>query len=210
MIQPGFPSGRIYAGNSPGGLKLVTFIPAAPWKALTPSDREYDLFLWAWRKQPFPAVDHRPFWTATLPLWPRQRGNRRISDYHAQWLVALRHRGYTDRQAAEWLDYPLDTLRSEKVLQRADQIELDLKRFNSNYLELPVVWAPDVDGPAPAEVGWPVCGIGWPSSSQIRRMRQCVDASRASGKTRRSNPTFATCQLHRQGCRPPEPSSGSN
>lgn len=69
--------------------------------------------------------EHRDFWEATLPLWPRNSGKRANSDTLA-WVVAwLRTRGHTDAAIASALGYPLDTLRRQRVLTVADEVRLD-------------------------------------------------------------------------------------
>jgi hypothetical protein len=146
MIRRNLPSGRIYAGNSPGALELVTFVSAAPWRQLLPEDEAHDLFLWVWKHQPLP--DHRSFWEAALKVWPRRRGQPRTSEFLAMWVSGLRRRGLADVEIAARLGYPLDNLRRMGVLRLAEDFDASSSTFDTNE-PLPMVWAPEVDGPAP-------------------------------------------------------------
>jgi hypothetical protein len=79
------------------------------------------LYAWIWQDR-WSDQAHRDFWTASLELWPRQRGQRQLKNSIGWGALLLRRAGLSDDEVAEALGYPLETLRRYRAFDRGDMV----------------------------------------------------------------------------------------
>jgi len=122
------PNGHVGRENRPERinppLTLLAGVDDPPWALLEPDVAVYGLFAWALSQQDsWDREQHTSFWQASLPLWPRKRGNRQHTQRLAGWVAAARKDGATDDKIAAAFGYRRDDLRRMGVFALVDAWE---------------------------------------------------------------------------------------
>jgi hypothetical protein len=96
--------GRIKRAENSKPLGLTTGIDDDERRILQPADEQYRLAAYAWRYQDdWSLEEHRDFWSAAMPHWPKAPGKRPLQDTLAWWTYVLRQAGRSEEEiAATW------------------------------------------------------------------------------------------------------------
>ena len=157
-------AGRVGDPESPAPLYLCTGLDDDARRPLGRRHPHYRLALHAlvWQDV-WSAEEHRDFWTALLPLWPRERGQRRVVETEGWWAHELRRHGLDDAAIAEALALDVDTVRRRRLhdvgeMVCHEQIERP-RQLSAQYgpaPPLPRVHGPNEDRPAFSYVNLPL------------------------------------------------------
>lgn len=179
MIDPLAQSGRVPEDERPGTLQLITGSLLNPYRALDPGDAFYEDFAAVWRQQKaWDRETHVTYWRAALRVWPVHDGQVRRCDFIGAWVWSWRRFGLSDKQIADRLGYPLDTLRRRGALRYADWLAQPRER---RWVRVPLVVAVEQEeAPHPFDT-WVDTRISTVRVEAVERVQAYYDAITRDG-----------------------------